>query len=214
MVTGAPKASDSAPPIRLLLDIGQGVGLAGASGVRPFLPPLLAGLFARADVGVDFERGPLAFLESTVFLFAVLLLAVAAYALERRRQLAGGGGDAGRHPLEIGLLVAALALGALMFAGSLTEGGTTPWPGLVAGPLCAALAFASVSGLMRRAGRRLDASAAALLPVYADALALALAGLAILVPPVSFLALVAFVVLLVRTRSSRSEKFEGLRILR
>ena len=40
----------------LFLAISQGIGLSLATGVRPFLPPLLVGALARADVGVDFER--------------------------------------------------------------------------------------------------------------------------------------------------------------
>ena len=39
----------------LFLDIGTGAGLATASGVRPYLPPLLAGALARGDVAIDFE---------------------------------------------------------------------------------------------------------------------------------------------------------------
>ena len=39
----------------LFMDIGQGAGLSGASGVRPFLPALLAGALAREDTGLDFD---------------------------------------------------------------------------------------------------------------------------------------------------------------
>ena len=39
----------------LFLDIGTGAGLASAHGVRPFLPPLLAGGLARGDIGIDFD---------------------------------------------------------------------------------------------------------------------------------------------------------------
>ena len=44
----------------LVLDIGQGAGLAGATGVRPFLPPLLAGALARGDIGHRLRRHGLA----------------------------------------------------------------------------------------------------------------------------------------------------------
>ncbi|MDQ3936954.1 MAG: hypothetical protein M3340_20245, partial [Actinomycetota bacterium] len=53
-----------------------------------------------------------------------------------------------------------------------------------------------------------------LLDAYADAIALALAGLSILAPPVGLVAVVAFVVLLVRARGGADKKYEGLRVLR
>src|SRR2546423_15388106 len=68
----------------LFLDIGQGAGLASASGVRPFLPPLLAGALARGDIGLDFDGTGYHFLEAPGFLLAVLPLAVVAYALDLR----------------------------------------------------------------------------------------------------------------------------------
>src|SRR5437763_490209 len=71
-------------PMSLFLDIGEGAGLAGSTGVRPFLPPLLAGALARGDHGIDFSGSKYHFLESTWFLLLVLVLAVIAYALERR----------------------------------------------------------------------------------------------------------------------------------
>ena len=193
----------------LFLDIGTGAGLAGASGVRPFLPPLLAGALARGDVGVDFDGTDWSFLESPGFLFAVLALAVLAYGMER-----GAQPSAGRSSLELGLLALGAVLGALLFAGSLADGGHSVLIGLVAGPLCALLAWLAVSGVVSRARRRLDASAAGLLTMYADGVALVLAALAVLVPPVSFLALLAFAVLLAGGRRREGEKYAGLRILR
>ena len=189
----------------LFLDASAGAGLAGATGVRPFLPPLLAGGLARGDMGIDFDGTDWRFLESPVFLLAVLALGVAAYLAERAgasRQVTVAAGLAG------------LALGGLVFAGALADGGHDAWPGLVAGPLCAALGWLAVGGLVERARSRLDDSAAALLTAYADAGALMLAAIAIFVPPVSILALIAFVVLLARGRRREGEKYAGLRILR
>ena len=103
----------------LFMDIGTGAGLAGASGVRPFLPPLLAGALARGDVGIDFDGTDWSFLESPAFLGAVLVLGLVAYALDRP----GAAVEQGRSPLDLALLVVAAVLGALMFAGVLADGG-------------------------------------------------------------------------------------------
>ena len=54
-VTGLSQATMRLSGHALFLDIGQGVGLAAATGVRPFLPALLAGALARGDAGIDFE---------------------------------------------------------------------------------------------------------------------------------------------------------------
>jgi uncharacterized protein DUF4126 len=204
---GAPRPERT--DISLFVDIGQGAGLAGASGVRPFLPPLVAGGLARGDVGIDFDGTDYHFLESPGFLLAVLAIAVLAYALDRGR---GEGGA--RDPASLVMAAAALVLGALLFAGSLAEGHHESWPGLLAGVACAALGYAAVATLFARARRRLEGGAASMLAVYADIVALALAGLTIALPPVGIVALVAFAALLARSRSGREGKYEGLRVLR
>ena len=49
----------------LVFDLLQGAGIAAAVGIRPFLPVLLAGALAAADLGLDFGGTDLAFLEAT-----------------------------------------------------------------------------------------------------------------------------------------------------
>src|SRR5437763_1514620 len=199
------------PPMSLFLDIGEGAGLAGASGVRPFLPPLLAGALARGDHGIDFDGSKYHFLESTWFLLLVLVLAVIAYGLERREGPAEQTGPgAAADPTRTGrvaadvverlMLVVALVLGALLFAGTLAGDGQTSWWGIVAGVACAALGYLAVAVLFARARRPLTGGAAALINAYADAIALGLAGLSIAVPVLGFASLAAFVFLIVRSR--------------
>ncbi len=200
----------------VFLDTTTGMGLAGATGVRPYLPPLLAGGLARSDTGIDFEGTDWSFLESTWFLAAVVVIGVVAYVLERAEANGLPSADGGGAGSTVALLsgVVGLVLGAMLFAGALADGGSAAWPGLVAGSLCALLGWRAVGGLIERARGRLDAGAAALLTAYADAVALLLAAIAIFLPPVSILAIAAFVVLLLTGRTREGEKYAGLRILR
>lgn len=202
--------------ISLFLDIGQGAGLAGASGVRPYLPPLLAGALARADAGIDFSGSSFAFLESPGFLLAVFGLAVISYGAERSlANQSGAGGRGGRaRPVAVALGLLGAALGALLFAGSLAADHRAAWPGLIAGALCAALAWAAVGALFVRARGRVQGGAARLLSVYADLAALLLAAIAIFLQPAAYLAIAAFLVLLVRGRRDGDGKYAGLRVLR
>ena len=190
----------------VFLDTTTGIGLSGATGVRPYLPPLLAGALARGDTGIDFDGTDWSFLESTGFLAAVLAIGVIAYLAERS--------EANRRFVELFSGVVGVVLGALLFAGALADGGSASWPGLVGGVVCAALGWRALGGLIERARARLQGGGAALLTAYADAVALLLAAIAIFVPPASILAIAAFVVLLLAGRRREGEKYAGLRVLR
>jgi hypothetical protein len=194
------------PGMSAFLDTTTGMGLSGATGVRPYLPPLLAGALARGDTGIDFDGTDWHFLESTGFLVAVLALGLIAYLAERSA--------ANRRAVELFSGVAGVVLGAMLFAGALADGGSASWPGLVGGAICAALGWRAVGGLVERTRGRLSDGSAALLAAYADGAALVLAAIAIFVPPVSILAIVAFVVLLGGGRRREGEKYAGLRVLR
>ena len=149
--------------MRLFLDITQGMGLAGAAGVRPFLPALLSGACARADLGLDFEHTRYAFLESTWFLAAVVVLLIITVVIERRRP---GSAETGAYGAALAGI--AIGLGALLFAGSVADHGETSWAWLAPGLACAFLGQAAARSLFGRVARRLDDEARLALPLYAD----------------------------------------------
>ena len=213
----------------LFLDIGTGAGLASATGIRPYLPPLLAGGLARGDIGIDFDGTGLWWLESPAFLAGVVAVGVIAFLIERQppapraRGIGGSaanrappdtGGPIGRGAAEILSGLIGVALGTLLFVGALLDNGQPSWIGLVFGPLCVALAWVAVGGLVERVRARLETDQAALVNAYADMAALILAGIAILVPPLAYLAFPGFVLLLLGRRRREGEKYAGLRILR
>jgi hypothetical protein len=193
-----------------LLDLLQGAGIAAAIGIRPFLPVLLAGALASADLGLDFTGTDFSFLEEWPFLLAVLVLVVALDLVARR-----AGRDATeRAPLLYAFLVVALVLGALLAAGSVADRSDAWWAGLIIGLACAALGFQATRMLFSRVRRRLDEQATVALPVYAEGAALAAAGMSILFPPLALLVLAALAWLLAGGRRRAGQKYAGLRILR
>lgn len=188
-----------------VLDLLQGAGLAAANGIRPFLPALLAGLLAAANVGLDFDGTGFAFLESPVFLGALAGAAVVTY-------LGRSAFDNARGTLALG--VVGIVLGVLLAAGSLDDHASTWWPAVPVGALCASLAFVVSRSLLVRVRGRLDADAAGALPFYAEAVALVVAGASILFPPLAIVALGLLIRLQLGGRRREGEKYAGLRILR
>ncbi len=191
--------------MKLLLDILQGMGVSAATGVRPFLPTLLVGALAADDLGVNFSGTDFAFLESPWFLLAIAV-ALVVTTLQRTR-FENPTGEAVLGGIGLGL-------GALLFAGTLADHRSTWWPGIIGGLLCAFIAQQGTRSLMTRTRARLDAEAAGTLFLYAEGAALVIAGLSVLVPPVSIVVIAFFLWLRFGGRRREGEKYAGLRILK
>ena len=191
--------------VKLVLDILQGMGVSTAAGVRPFLPTLLVGVLAADDLGVDFGGTDFSFLEAPWFLALMAVALVVTTVLRARLETPAG---------EAALGGIGMGLGALLFAGTLDDRFSTWWPGIIGGLLCALIAQQGTQSLLTRTRARLDAAAAAALFIYAEAAALLISGLSVLIPPVSVLAVAFFVWLRLGGRRREGEKHAGLRILR
>ncbi|MDQ3630118.1 MAG: DUF4126 family protein [Actinomycetota bacterium] len=191
--------------MNFLLDLLQGAGLAAANGIRPFLPALVAGLLASANLGLDFDDTRFAFLEHPIFLGVLFGAAIGAIAGRKAFETERG-------TLALGVL--GVLLGVLLAAGSLDDRSSTWWPALPVGALCAALGFVVARSLLTRVRGRLDAGAAGTLPFYVEVVAAAVAGLSVLFPPLALVALGGLIRLQLGGRRREGEKYAGLRILR
>jgi hypothetical protein len=195
--------------MKLVLDILQGLGLASAAGLRPFLPALLAGALASGDLGVDFDGTQFAFLESPVWLLALVIALIASVFI--RPLLEKPAGEAALSGIGIGL-------GALLCAASIDDRHATWWYGLVIGALVAYLASSVSRSIFSRVRARFasagDSQAAAALPFYGEATGLVVAGASILFPPLALVAIGFLVALLITGRRRGEQKYAGLRILR
>jgi hypothetical protein len=193
-----------------LLALLQGLGIAAAIGIRPFLPTLLVGALAAGDIGIDFDGTDFVFLEQTGFLL-VIVIAVAVFNVVDRRR---GADMTGQSAAIMLVLACALVLGALLASGSIADVSSDWWPGVPVGVAAASLGFVSARSLFGRVSARLDADTAKALPLYAEGLALLGAGLSVLFPPLAILLVAALVWLLIGGRRREGEKYAGLRILR
>ena len=195
--------------MHLAFDIFQGLGIAAAAGIRPFLPALVTGALAAGDIQIDFKGTDYSFLQGTPFLLAVLVVSCLLVVAEWRWRSV-----ADRRPVAAAMLVPSLAIGAILFAGALAQNEHTTWPGLVAGVACALVGAGATVPLLRRARARLDSEAAGATTLFADGAAIVAAGLSVLAPPVGILVVLALVWLLVSGWRRQPEKYAGLRILR
>ncbi len=193
-----------------LFDLLQGLGLAAAIGIRPFLPVLLAGALAAANLGIDFEGTDFSFLEGTAFLLVIVVLVAVFGFIDRRR----GADTTANDPVVYALLLISMVLGALVAAGSIADHSETWWPGVPIGVAAASLGFLAARSLFGRVRARLDKDAQGALPVYAEGAALGAAGLSVLFPPLAILIVAALAWLMMGGRRRQGEKYAGLRILR
>jgi len=190
--------------------IGLGVGLAAACGLRPYLPALLAGALGSAGaLGVLFT-GHFHFLQAGWWLIAVALVFVSSYPLQLRL-----GQERFQAVVQPAILAQAVAVGALLFAGTLAAHGDAWWPGLIGGAAAASLALRASGPVVLGARARLpDRPAREALTIYLDAASLLFAALVALLHPLGYVLLILLAVLLLRTRRRAGEKYAGLRILR
>ena len=197
--------------MHLVFDIFQGIGIAAAVGIRPFLPGVAVGALAAGDVELHFNGTSYSFLQTSWFLL-ILVLATALLVMVERSPFAE---QVNSKRWGYIVVVASLVLGGLFFAGSLARGHYAIWPGWVAGIACAAVGVAASRPFLSRIRARLDKAAAAVgLPLFAEGAALLIALLSVVAPPVGPIALAALLWLLVRSRQRGQQKYAGLRILR
>jgi uncharacterized membrane protein YgdD (TMEM256/DUF423 family) len=195
--------------VHLVFDIFQGIGVAAAVGIRPFLPALAVGALAAGDVEIHFKGTDYSFLQGAPFLLGLAVAAVLLVLAQTHLRTEA----TDRGPLPVALTAVGLAIGALLFAGSLTRGHFAAWPGWVGGVACAAAAAVATAPLIRRVRARLEDAGAAV-PLYVEGVGVALAALSVVAPPVGPIGLALLLWLLVAGRRREGRKYAGLRILR
>ena len=196
--------------MNLVFDIFQGIGVAAAVGVRPFLPALAVGALGAGDIQIDFAHCDMSWLQKPPFLLAMAVCAIALALVERRLSTE----QLERAPFALVLAAASIVIGALLFAGSLCRGGYAIWPGLVGGAICALIGVLATRPLLARARARLEDEQARLLPVFTEGAALLAAVLSVVAPPVGLVVLGLLLWLLIAGRGRDDQKYAGLRILR
>jgi hypothetical protein len=192
------------------LDILQALGIGAAVGIRPFLPALLVGALASADLGVDFDGTDFAFLEEPPFLIAMIVGLVLMDIVRRR----SGDEQLDRGPAFASLAGVALVVAGLQGGGTLADRSGPVVAGIAVAVAAAALALVALRPLFARVRSRLEPGVAGLLPLYREGLAVVAAGLSVLFPPLAIVIVGALAFLLAGGRRREGEKYAGLRILR
>jgi uncharacterized membrane protein YgdD (TMEM256/DUF423 family) len=196
--------------VHLVFDIFQGIGVAAAVGMRPFLPALAVGALGAADAQIDFSHSSYSFLQQAPFLL-VMVIGVALLGVTERQ--------ATREMLEgrfvtYTLAAVSLIVGALLFAGALAQDHHAVWPGFIGGVICAGVGLFATRPLLERVRARLDDQTAAMLPLFSESGAVLAAVLTVLLPPVGVIVLALLLWLLFAGRGRSEQRYAGLRILR
>ena len=119
-----------------------------------------------------------------------------------------------KGPARFAFAALAVVGGALLFGASIEAVDHPAWPGWIAGAATAAAAFELSFDVLSAAAERSAESSPAVLAGLALIAAIALAGLSLVVSPVSLLALAAALWLAAARRRRSKRKYEGLRVLR
>ena len=115
--------------MHLAFDIFQGIGIAAAIGIRPFVPSFAAGALAAGSVEIHLSHTSYSFLQSLPFLLVMVICAALLIMLDpdtRGPRLNG-------RSLSVALSVVSLGLGGLFFAGALVRDHHAAWPGWIGG---------------------------------------------------------------------------------
>jgi len=171
---------------------------------------------AHEDAGVDFTGTDWAWMESWIFIGILAALFIAFWIMDRsgKSEVIRPGGRAMEaapsYPIFCGIA------GALLFAGSLADGGETSWPGLIAGAIVGFIGYLALGRLFMRANQRLLAAGdpGVVLGLGRDLLTVALTVIVVLTNVVGYVVLAAALVLMLTARRREGEKYEGLRVLR
>lgn len=196
--------------MHLVFDIFQGIGIAAAVGIRPFLPGLVVGALAAGDIQIEFAHSSFSFLQGGPFLLVMVIGVVLLAVLERRINAE----TLQSRSVMLTLAAVSVVVGALLFAGSLSRGGYAVWPGIVGGVICAAVGLVATGPLLARVRARLDAETRSFLPLFTELAAVLAAALSVVLPPVGIIVLAVLLWLLLAGRGRGAQKYAGLRILR
>ena len=196
--------------MNLVFDIFQGIGVAAAVGVRPFLPGLVTGALAAGDVELTFKHARhFHFLQQPIFLIIMVVGAIVLALIERRVAARKDEPQA----LTAVIAIAALIIGGLLCAGAIARSHHPWWIGAVAGVICAAIGLAASRPLLTRVRGRLGEDASTL-NVLTELAAVLAAALSVVAPPVGVILVAALIWLLAAGRGRSDQKYAGLRILR